>query len=144
MVLGVFPCSIHPQVASPTKRGAELPAHTSSKPHSICCGMSNKDEEINKQGGIQSSSGTWGHCRVSWCEDWSPRITPLHTHPKNIIYIDLCTVLNLRFSGSNTYRVQILKALTFNNLQGNNFVRNHLLSKCTDLSNPYKQDLASF
>ena len=64
MVLGVSPCSIHPQVASPTKRGAELPAHTSGKPHSICCGMSNKDEEINKQGGIQSSSGTWGHCRV--------------------------------------------------------------------------------
>ena len=68
---------IHPQVASPTKRGAELPAHTSGKPHSICCGMSNKDEEINKQGGIQSSSGTWGHCRVSWCEDWSPRIKPV-------------------------------------------------------------------
>ena len=53
-----------PALFTPTKRGAELPAHTSGKPHSICCGMSNKDEEINKQGGIQSSSGTWGHCSV--------------------------------------------------------------------------------
>ena len=60
MVLGVFPCSIHPQVASPTKRGAGLPAHTSGKPHSICCGMSNKDEEINKQGGILEPGDTAG------------------------------------------------------------------------------------
>ena len=45
----VSPCSIHPQVASPTKRGAELPAHTSGKPHSICCGMSNKDEETTSK-----------------------------------------------------------------------------------------------
>ena len=37
-----------PQVASPTEKGEELPSHTSGKPHSICCGMSNKDEEAAK------------------------------------------------------------------------------------------------
>ena len=91
-------------------------------------------------------------CRNSYIEmeerNKCVRITPLKppplpTHPKNIIYKDLCTVPNLRFSGSCTYRVQNLKALTFNNLQGNNLCEKSLTVKmhCTY---PYKQDLASF